>query len=230
MAWRENEFPAAPKRPESSDQLGGMSAMAQKIQEVQEIKAVTEQVDEMVKATCANIDMLNKNISQMCEAMEIFKEDKQYFQEFINAKPLTFKVSEESLNEYTKTMSKQCMVMLDDIKTKIDSIHKEGEENIKKLEKRVKESTEKMKEVTGEGYLAIPTGTVYRFLIYFIAFTFFAGWAGKERLSQIIGENGDAMFLLIGGCAGLLYQICKNVWDWVKENIGTLKGKKKGYY
>ena len=98
------------------------------------------------------------------------------------------------------------------------------------LDKAVKKSTEKMKEVTGEGYLSIPTGTVYRFLLYFIALAFFSGWAGKERLSQIIGENGDAMFLLIGGCAGLLYQILKNVWDWVKENLAILKGKKKGFY
>ena len=211
MAWRENEFPAAPKRPESSDQLGGMSAMAQKIQEVQEIKAVTEQVDEMVKATCANIDMLNKNISQMCEAMEIFKEDKQYFQEFINAKPLTFKVSEESLNEYTKTMSKQCMVMLDDIKAKIDSIHKEGEENIKKLEKRVKEST------SAEG-----TTTVRNMWLYWAVGILCLGvvWGVVGFMVWYrfrYGEDGMAFlaWATVAAIASLpVYAIIKLIYDW----------------
>ena len=211
MAWRENEFPAAPKRPESSDQLGGMSAMAQKIQEVQEIKAVTEQVDEMVKATCANIDMLNKNISQMCEAMEIFKEDKQYFQEFINAKPLTFKVSEESLNEYTKTMNKQCMVMLDDIKAKIDSMYKEGEENIKKLEKRVKEST------SAEGTTTVRNMWLYwAFGIFVLALAW--GIVGFLLWYKIKYGTDGMNFLAwatIAAIASLpVYAIIKLIYDW----------------
>lgn len=211
MAWRENEFPSAPKRPEGSDQLGGMSAMAQKVQEVQELKAVTEQVDEIVKATCANIDMLNKNLSQMCEAMEVFKEDKQYFQEFLNATPLTFKVSEESLNEYTKTMSKQCMVMLDDIKAKIDSIHKEGEENIKKLEKRVKEST------SADGTTTINNKWIYwAFAVWIISIAFagvgFMIWYKFEYNAD--GMNYLIWTFIITFLSVPAYSIIKVLYDW----------------
>ena len=69
MAWREKEFPAAPKRQDGSGQPGGMSSMAQTVREIQDIQEIMNQVRSLKDELSALTDSVKDDMTGLKESV-----------------------------------------------------------------------------------------------------------------------------------------------------------------
>ena len=163
MGWRENEFPAAPKRPEGSGQPGGMSSMAQTVREIQDIQEMMNQVrslkDELsVLTDSVKDDMtgLKESVALLDDQARTYLKSREHIKEVLKDLYLEYSIADEAIDKISNNFAKS----LGDHLGKIGEGHNEtlkkineafrlilqqtlnmGEEKLKDLEKRVKETT-----------------------------------------------------------------------------------------
>lgn len=163
MAWREKEFPAAPKRPEGSGQLSGVSAMAQTVREIQEIQEMMNQIrslkDELTALTdSVKDDMtgLKESVASLDNQARTYLKSREHIKEVLKDLYLEYSIADEAIDKISTNFAKS----LGDHLRKIGEGHNEtlnktnevfrqilqqtingGEEKLKDLEKRIKETT-----------------------------------------------------------------------------------------
>ena len=106
MAWREKEFPAAPKRPEGSGQISGVSAMAQTVREIQEIQEMMNQIrslkDELTALTdSVKDDMtgLKESVASLDNQARTYLKSREHIKEVLKDLYLEYSIADEAIDK-----------------------------------------------------------------------------------------------------------------------------------
>lgn len=136
MAWRENEFPAAPKRPEGSGQPGGMSSMAQTVRDVQDIQEMMKQVRSLKDELAALKDSvkddmtgLTESVASMDDQARAYLKSRDEIKRILKDYCIEYTLSNDVIKEITKNFAQS----LDDHLKKVGENHNDTLKEVYKV-------------------------------------------------------------------------------------------------
>lgn len=230
MAWRENEFPAAPKKPESSDQLGGMSAMAQTVREIQDIQEIMNQVrslkDELSALTdSVKDDMtgLKESVASLDDQARTYLKSREEIKRILKDIFIEYTIADDAIEKISKNFAKS----LDDHLRKVGENHNGILKDINEvflltLQKTLNDAKGKVNEIeeraknTTEGKFVISYTVLYWIALFIIGAVAMGTWG----FAKTVGSSGDMwMVALWFGVAGasIIYYVGQTIYRYFRK-------------